>query len=396
MAGGIRTKEKCPKCEGKFRGEPLLCPNCLTTPRRYFVHFSWRSQPIKLYSGKDGHPLDSWERAYRLLTAMRNEMDLGKFDPRDYAPHEIRNLRFANYYTAWIDRRTLEKERRHISKSYLKTLREYGRNYFTPFFGITSMRDIRSGDIEDFRNQLPAHLGAKTVYNLLGVLHKLFKDAYRRDDILVIPQFPKIEVGEPVIRWIEPHEQERLLSRAKEPYRSFFLFLMRQGCRPAEGRALKWEDVKLQEGIVIIRAAMDLNEYRPFTKEREVRYLPLHPEVREALAKLPRPLHGGYVFVNRAGRPLGASQVIIMWSKAAQAAGVKISCYQGTKHSLGSQAINRGVSERLLAEFFGHKDLRSTRRYSKVVTETLKGVWNLSPEFVPNLSPEKKGGNKNE
>jgi len=200
-----------------------------------------------------------------------------------------------------------------------------------------------------------------------------------------------VEVGESVIRWIEPAEQERILARTREPYRSYFLFLMRQGCRPAEGRALKWEDVKLREGIVIIRSAMDLNEYRPFTKERDVRYLPLHPEVRELLAKLPRPLHGGYVFVNRAGRFLSASQVIVMWSRAAKAAGVRIGCYQGTKHSLGTQAINRGVSERLLADFFGHRDLRSTRRYSKMLTETLKGVWESSPEIVPHSSPGKNG-----
>ena len=76
------------------------------------------------------------------------------------------------------------------------------------------------------------------------------------------------------------------------------------------------------------------------------------------------------------------------WKQATQAAGVEIGCYQGTKHSLGSQAINRGVSERLLAEFFGHRDLRSTRRYSKVQTESLKALWELSPESSPQIVPK--------
>lgn len=35
MAGRIRTKEVCPKCRGKYQGEPLRCPDCLTIPRRY-------------------------------------------------------------------------------------------------------------------------------------------------------------------------------------------------------------------------------------------------------------------------------------------------------------------------------------------------------------------------
>jgi integrase len=394
MLGAVRTKERCLKCQGAFKGQPLQCPNCLTFPRRFFVDFPWNGQRIKLYTGKDGHPLDSWERAYRMLTAMRNEIDLGKFDPKDYAPQEIKNLRFETYMQAWIERRTREQERRHISKSYLKKIQGYAKNYYLPFFQKISIRDIREAHIEDFRDQLPAQLSGKTVYNIMGVLHKLFQDAYRRRDILLMPTFPRIQVGEAVIKWITAEEQERILARVKEPvYRSYFLFLMHQGCRPAEGRALKWEDVKFRENTVIIRAAMDMDEYRPFTKERDVRYLPLHPEVREALGKLARSL-SGYVFINRAGRPLSATRVRMHWQKAARAAGIDIGCYQGTKHSLGSQAINRGVSERLLAEFFGHRDLRSTRRYTKVQTETLKGVWDSSPKIVPISSL--RGGSEEE
>jgi len=390
MIGTVRTKETCPKCRGKFKGQPLHCASCLTIPRRYFVHFHWKGEPIKLYTGKDGHPLDSWERAYRLLTAMRNEVDLGKFDPKDYAPQEINNLRFETYVLAWIERRSREQERRHISKSYLKGIREYARNYFVPFFQKISVRDIREAHIEDFRDHLPPHLSGKTVYNILGVLHKLFQDAFRRRDILLMPDFPHIQVGESVIKWITEEEQDRILARVKEPvYRAYFMFLMRQGCRPAEARALKWEGVKLRENRVIIQAAIDMNEYRPFTKERDVRYLPLHPDVKGLLEKLPRSLTG-FVFVNRTGRPLSATRVRTHWQKAAKAVGIHIGCYQGTKHSLGTQAINRGVSERLLAEFFGHRDLRSTRRYTKVMTEALKGVWDSSPKIVPIPSPHKK------
>jgi hypothetical protein len=83
MKGTIRTKEKCPKCGGKFEGQPLECQNCLTQPRRYFIDLYWQKQ-IKLYLGRDGVALDSWLRAERLLTAIRHEIDLGIFDPKDY------------------------------------------------------------------------------------------------------------------------------------------------------------------------------------------------------------------------------------------------------------------------------------------------------------------------
>ncbi|MHB8158205.1 MAG: tyrosine-type recombinase/integrase [Desulfocucumaceae bacterium] len=375
MVGRVRTKEKCSRCGGKFAGEPLACPVCLITPRRYFVHFHWKGQSLKLYTGKDGHLLDSWERAYRLLTAMRNDVDLGKFDPKDYVPKEVKALRFDNYVSAWLERRGMEQERGHISKSYLKSCREYARNYFLPFFGKKVIRDLQASDLEDFRNQLPPALSAKTIFNLLGVLRKLFRDANRRRDILVLPEFPRVELTEPVTRWLTEEEQERILARIKNPtYRAFFLFLMKQGCRPGEARALKWHDMDLKNEEVVIRAAMDLGEYRPHTKERDVRYQPLHSAVLEALRRLPRSLNG-YVFVNRAGRPLSATRIRMQWRYAALAAGLDIGCYQGTKHSLASQAINRGVPERLLQDFLGHRDPRSTRRYAKTLTKTLKEVW---------------------
>jgi hypothetical protein len=41
-----------------------------------------------------------------------------------------------------------------------------------------------------------------------------------------------------------------------------------------------------------------------------------------------------------------------------------ISLYEGTKHSMATDAIRRGVPERHLQAFLGHKNVQSTRRYA--------------------------------
>jgi len=380
MAGHIRTKEFCPRCKGKFSGQPLSCPTCKTAPTRFYLDFPWQGAKLKIYSGPDTHPLDSWARAQRLLEAMRNKVDEGKFDPRDYAARELRVLRCDNYFRAWLARREEEGAKGRLSRSYLKDLRGYVRNYWLPFFGAKVIRDLREGDLEDFVAALPGHLSAKTISNILGALHKVLADAYRRRDIVRLPDVPRVQVGEPVTRWLTEGQQAAVLTRVKDPvYRTFYLFLMRQGCRPGEARALRWEDVDLREGVVVIRAAFDLNSYRAHTKEKDVRYLPLHPEVEAALKRLPRSLTG-YVWVNRAGRPLSARRVYETWRRAAEKANVKATCYEGTRHSLASQAINRGVSERLVGEMLGHKTAGSTRRYAKTRTEALKQVWRAENE----------------
>jgi integrase len=123
--------------------------------------------------------------------------------------------------------------------------------------------------LEDFRNSLPPHLSSKTVCNILGVLRKLFQDAFSRKDILLVPQLPKITSGETVTKWISEDEQEKILFNCKEPYRTFFLFLMKQGCRPGEARALKWDKVDLKMNRVAISAGMDLGEETIHQRKRD-------------------------------------------------------------------------------------------------------------------------------
>jgi site-specific recombinase XerD len=61
-------------------------------------------------------------------------------------------------------------------------------------------------------------------------------------------------------------------------------------------------------------------------------------------------------------------------TRATRKVGVKVSLYQWTKHSMATQAVSRGVDVRLIQEFLGHADIRSTGRYAKVRPETLLGV----------------------
>jgi site-specific recombinase XerD len=118
-----------------------------------------------------------------------------------------------------------------------------------------------------------------------------------------------------------------------------------------------------------------------------VHYLPLHPQVKEALLQLPRHL-SGYVFVNRLGRVLSARRVDAVWKTAAAAAGIEATCYEGTRHSFASQAINRGVSQRKVGDFMGHRWEASTRRYAKMQAESLREVW--GGEVCPQSVPEDK------
>lgn len=370
MAGYVRTKEKCPRCGGAFRGEPLRCQQCQTAPRRYYLDMPWRGEKIRLYSDQDGYPLDSHDRAARLLNHVRFEIDRGIFDPKNYVKRDLRQLQFANYAAAWLKRKAQEQERGQLSLSYLRSCQKCLRR-LNEFFSLTNIREINEGKLEDFVLSLPSTLAPKTVANILGVLHKILADAHRRRDISILPNFPRVPQVEQEIKWLTKDQQEAVLQHVACPVRrALYVFMMFTGCRPGEARALKWEDVRWKEKVATIHAAMDEEIYRPYTKERDVRIIPLHPAVCDALTLLLRSL-SGYVFAIN-NKPLTGAQIYKTWTRAATKAGIRINLYQGTKHSLGCQLLNSGVREELIQALMGHKDRKSTKRYAKMVSDSLK------------------------
>lgn len=373
MAGHIRTLQKCPKCKRPFPKE-LVCPSCLTRPTRFFIDIFYQGTRQKIYTDQYGFPLDSLARAEQLLATIRHQIGAGKFDPREYLAKEIKSLQFENYVAAWLTRLQSEVERRLISRAYFREIKRYSKGYFIPFFGRMSIRDIRDGHIKDFRNQLPEHLSAKTVTNILGALHKLMAEALDRKDIAVMPKFPRVPKREPDTKWLTPEEQARILANCREPYRTLFLLCMKQGCRLGEARALTWDCVHLKgEDYITIKASMDLGEWKPYTKEGDVRKIPLNSQVKAALMALPRSL-SGFVFTGRKGRPLSYTSVRMAWTKAARAAGLNISPYQGTRHSFATQKLMAGYSERMVMEATGHKTVSAFRRYGKLVTEAMRDM----------------------
>ena len=337
--------------------------------QNFYVDLCFKGERVRLFSDKEGYPLDSQKRADRLLAHIRYELDHGLFDPKNYVKRELKGLRWDNYLDAWIERQQARQDAGEISREYLRMIRSLARNHIREMFGNRSIRDLTKGIIDDAFVGLPKHLSTKTKYNIQGVVSKVLKDAFDREDIAKVPKMTRVEVADPRTTYLEEEAQERVLTEVYQPVmRVFFRFCMMHGCRPGEARALKWPDI--EGGYVTIAAAMDQNEYRPCTKEREVRVLPIHPECLAEMEGLPRSFTG-YVFTFR-GKPLRKEYVNASWRRAAKKAGVNISCYQGTRHSLISQLLNAGHSEALVRQIAGHRCESTIQRYRHIKAESLR------------------------
>ena len=385
MAGSLHTKQFCPKCGGNFQdtGYDMICQKCHTRPTRLFVSFYWkdpkfkRSKRLRIYSDKQGAPLDSYARAHRVLEVIRSEVDEHRFDPNNYQRKKYEAMGFENIAIGWLQNQIKLMGKGDLAPSYIKELKRFVDKRFIPYFKKHDIRDLKSGHIKSFYLDLPEKLSAKTRRNVMSALHKMFNDFLDDEFIETMPKFPKFKVPEPSWNWADKETQDLIIQKIPKRFTDvpFINFMARHGVRPGEARALQWRDVNLKEGLVVIRRTFSLNLLREFTKTKKVRVIPLHPETIKELKKLPQPINKEQFVFTKKGEPYSESWARNIWNKAKSELEIDdLKLYEGTRHSVASQAYNRGVPLELIGEMLGHTNPKTTKRYSHIDPSRLISV----------------------
>jgi hypothetical protein len=142
--------------------------------------------------------------------------------------------------------------------------------------------------------------------------------------------------------------------------------LLRTGLRVSEYTSLR------ADAVVHIGAGPWLHV--PVGKLREDRYLPLHPQL-VALIDDYRTRHvaaGNPLLLPREnGKPADRHAVTRYINKAGAAAGLPHIHPHQLRHTLATQAINRGMSLEAIAAMLGHRSLDMTLRYAKIASRTV-------------------------
>ena len=142
--------------------------------------------------------------------------------------------------------------------------------------------------------------------------------------------------------------------------------LLRTGLRVSEYTSLR------ADAVVHIGAGPWLHV--PVGKLREDRYLPLHPQL-VALIDDYRSRHvaaGNPLLLPREnGKPADRHAVTRYINKAGAAAGLPHIHPHQLRHTLATQAINRGMSLEAIAAMLGHRSLDMTLRYAKIASRTV-------------------------
>jgi hypothetical protein len=162
-------------------------------------------------------------------------------------------------------------------------------------------------------------------------------------------------------------------------------FLARTGLRKGELLDLT------VDAVVQIGSAFWLRV--PVGKLHNDRYIPLHPQLKELLdewlAARPPDLRSNLMFVE-GGRQIAASRIDAAVAKVAKAAEIGHTSPHQLRHTLATQAINRGMSLEAIAALLGHRSLRMTLVYARIADRTVANEYFAVSEKVEALYDQPK------
>lgn len=183
--------------------------------------------------------------------------------------------------------------------------------HLSPFFGSRKLAEIGPAEIEAFKaKKLAEGQSKRSINNHLTALRKVLSLAAEWN---VIPKAPKVKGFKVKYEYITEdqffsfEEAKRLVRAAPSEWRTFVIVALKTGLRVGELLALKWEDVDLVAGQIIVRRTLWCGQEGP-PKGGSNRKVPLSDEAIAAL-KADRHLKGPYVFCDGAGNRLSHSMV---------------------------------------------------------------------------------------
>jgi len=247
---------------------------------------------------------------------------------------------------------------------------------------VSAVADLRRAHIERYKRHLadrPAARGGRlsktALAEHLGALRACLErlSEWDADDaptrvLMFAGDIPRRD--EPLPRFIDDAAAAKLLRAAREdpdPFTRLTVeFLARTGLRKGE-----FLDLTV-DSVVQIGSAYWLHV--PLGKLRTDRYIPLHPQLKELLddwvAQRPAGLREPWLFMER-GRRIGKQRVQDAVAKVARDAGIGHVTPHQLRHTLATQAINRGMSLEAIAALLGHRSMRMTMVYAKIANRTV-------------------------
>lgn len=175
------------------------------------------------------------------------------------------------------------------------------------------------------------------------------------------------------IRILSSDVRRRFFSASPEFLKPILLTALKTGMRQGEILNLKWKDVDLDHETISVT----------HTKSKKLREIPIHPELREALKRLPK--RSQYVFCNESGNRYNRHGMVrAAFDRAKKNAVLEDLTFHALRHNFASELVAKGADLRTIQEYMGHSSLRMLQRYAHVS----RGIWRSTIQLLGRDLPQ--------
>lgn len=250
------------------------------------------------------------------------------------------------------------------------------------FFKGKCLDEITPRHIEQFKSEYMARgVAPATVNRKMACLKSMFNKAiawkrFSGENPVKGIKFFKLNNARK--RFLEKEEIARLLTNCRGYLKPIVIIALNTGMRRGEILALRWKDVDLRRGVILLTN----------TKNGESREVPINEQVKTALLRLPKYSKSEYVFIRKGGEPI--ADIKKTFSTALKKSGIKDCTFHTLRHTFASHLVMASVDLNTVRELLGHKSLQMTMRYSHlspnhkqravdVLGRRMDTIWTLKP-----------------
>jgi integrase len=185
------------------------------------------------------------------------------------------------------------------------------------------------------------------------------------------PSLPK--VGRKIIDALTQEELEKILATSSPQHRRAFMLAAYAGLRAGEVRGLRWRDVDLTAGRLVVRRSI-CRGVEATPKSGHERIVPLAVVLRVELEKTEKRERDQPVSLNRQGEPWSEFTLALAFQRATKRAGLEGWRFHDLRHYFVTALFKSGAPAPTVQALAGHADLATTQRYAHVATLDLEAA----------------------
>ena len=340
--------------------------------RLFFVFEGKRHRETLMLNGAPLAPTPAnLKYAHRLAVEIRERIKHGTFSMAEYFPASGNGagLTVESQLDTWLEAQSVA----HSTKaSYTSAVK-----FWKAAIGSKALRALVQSDVQTALAKRP-DLSGKTVNNYVSVLRQAL-DLAVADKLL--PQSPAIDIKRKKHQKappdpFAPDEVDAIIAcireRHPEQVANFVEFWFWTGLRTSELFALKWSNVDLRGGTILVTEAVVRGEHKDSTKTDEVRTVRLNSRALRSLQRQRAftQTTGAEVFLDpRYGTPWIDERAFrrSFWTPTLKLLGIRYRRPYNMRHSYATAMLMAGMAPAFCARQLGHSTKIFLGTYAKRV-----------------------------